>query len=79
MYHIGQEEKKQALASGVWKPDEHRPFSSFHPRDMPTRVSMLQWQSEVVRGEEIASIPSSPQRFLPCHYFDYICGSSTGA
>jgi hypothetical protein len=22
---------------------------------------------------------SNARRFLPCHYFDYICGSSTGA
>ena len=39
-------------------------LSSFHPHDEPDHVSHHQ--------------PSNRNNFLPCHYFDYICGTSTG-
>ena len=60
---------------------------SFHPELWPDRV--LQIPSTAVK--ELRDIKNArhkegklramhrARRFLPCHYFDYICGSSTGA
>jgi hypothetical protein len=44
-------------------------FDSFFPEDLPKHVSHFREE----HGEQLDA-----QRFLPCHYFDYMCGSSTG-
>ncbi|MCJ1473730.1 hypothetical protein MMC13_002381 [Lambiella insularis] len=80
MKHIGEMEEEQ----------EH--YHSFSPLDWPPHgVSQLvpatQKQSSIEDftstdnpdvKERCRNIPSA-RRYLPCHYFDYICGSSTGA
>ena len=61
-------------------------YSSFHPEVFPPNVSHVppsgdekervkQYTNHV--GKQRAKL--RPRRYLPCHYFDYICGSSTGA
>ena len=50
---------------------ESQALSSFSPLDEPQNVSHSQTASR--DGEE-----GSGRLFLPCHYFDYICGTSTG-
>ena len=58
--------------------------SSFYPQDYPDHTSHLNphnfqriGSSDQSRREEIRAIPRS-RRYLPCHYFDYCCGASTG-
>ena len=60
---------------------------SFHPQPWPDDVSQI----PVDAVEELKDIKNASgsdercramhraRRFLPCHYFDFICGSSTGA
>ena len=60
---------------------------SFHPQPWPEHVSHIPL-SAIDELERIEKAGDSNQkcramfkarRFLPCHYFDHICGSSTGA
>lgn len=59
---------------------------SFWPQALPENVSQVPRSWELKRRMEKANdsearrraIPAA-QRYLPCHYFDFICGSSTGA
>jgi hypothetical protein len=44
-------------------------FDSFYPSDFPKNVS---------QGPRNGRTDVAAQNFLPCHYFDIICGSSTG-
>jgi len=44
--------------------------SSFFPCQEPPHVSHIQPSAQ--------EAPSREGHFLPCHYFDYICGTSTG-
>lgn len=46
--------------------------SSFHPCQKPDHVSHLTNQDNLDNQAEYTP-------FLPCHYFDYIGGTSTGA
>ena len=46
--------------------------SSFYPCDKPDNVSQLANISNLDN-------PTEYTPFLPCHYFDYIGGTSTGA
>jgi len=57
--------------------------NSFAPEDYPDNVSQLN-HDENQRLDDAEQIEeqnraSKAHRYLPCHYFDYICGSSTGA
>lgn len=60
---------------------------SFHPKDLPENVSQIPAHAVDERRDirEASDLDarcramSIARRFLPCHYFDYICGSSTGA
>lgn len=60
---------------------------SFFPLEWPENVSQIPSTAKQER-EDIAKAStaqskclamSKVRRFLPCHYFDHICGSSTGA
>jgi hypothetical protein len=48
--------------------------SSFHPLDEPLNVSHLPPPSPRQHDEQ----RQTNGHYLPCHYFDYICGTSTG-
>jgi hypothetical protein len=59
---------------------------SFSPQLYPDNVSQGPFTekekndlSAVADHEAKYRALSNARRFLPCHYFDYICGSSTGA
>lgn len=60
---------------------------SFHPHEWPDNVSQIPSSAvEELRAinnaegrKEQCRAMHTARRFLPCHYFDYICGSSTGA
>ena len=62
-----------------------RHYHSFEPQDWPENV----YQTPLTKEEEDKMKEVDlhmkvrellrPRRYLPCHYFDYICGSSTGA
>ena len=59
---------------------------SFHPEKYPRYVSRDLSDDEMKRlrkGEnadrEDFQALNNNRRYLPCHYFDYICGSSTGS
>jgi hypothetical protein len=67
MRHIEVIEKTFADGKG----EESQALSSFFPLDEPLNVSHNQTTSRDSEGG-----PSG--QFLPCHYFDYICGTSTG-
>jgi hypothetical protein len=68
MNSIGDEERKQGAQLSQTR------FDSFFPEDLPKYVS--HFRDEQSKHDDIKKLDS--QRFLPCHYFDYICGSSTG-
>lgn len=61
-------------------------YHSFFPEDYAERVSQVHLTAEDARGvnkaktkvDRLLALPRA-QRYLPCHYFDYIAGSSTGA
>lgn len=61
-------------------------FHSFWPQRWPKDVTQLPLTEDQVQlaneGQtdetQCRAMPAS-RRYLPCHYFDYICGSSTGA
>ncbi|KAL8788947.1 MAG: hypothetical protein Q9195_007063 [Heterodermia aff. obscurata] len=68
--------------------DEDREvLHSFHPQGLPDDVSQIPPDAiEERRNINNASDADGryramhrTRRFLPCHYFDFICGSSTGA
>lgn len=72
--YIGDEEEKGGI------------YHSFHPQDWPENV----YQAPLTEEEETATKAAydsesklrglrRTRRYLPCHYFDHICGSSTGA
>jgi hypothetical protein len=48
-------------------------WSSFHPSVEPFNVSHVQPPSQ---DEDEQHGPKG--HYLPCHYFDFICGTSTG-
>ena len=71
--------------------DQHAPVDvrmshSFDPERYPPNVSQRISQPERRRraeaqanGTDEVSVLEANRRYLPCHYFDYICGTSTGA
>ena len=62
---IAEEEERQSKASQVM-------IHSFAPEPFPSYVA--QHAGKAVPFDQL----QMTQRFLPCHYFDLICGSSTG-
>jgi len=50
--------------------------SSFHPLDEPLNVSHIPPPSQPQDNEQEGNGHNG--HYLPCHYFDYICGTSTG-
>ena len=60
---------------------------SFHPQKWPEHVSQIPLDAADERkainnasdSDARCRVMHRARRFLPCHYFDYICGSSTGA
>ena len=60
---------------------------SFHPQTWPENVSQIPSNAADERRniekagnlEDKCRAMLKARRFLPCHYFDHICGSSTGA
>jgi hypothetical protein len=48
-------------------------LSSFSPLNEPANVSHIPNTTRSDDGEN-----GSNGNYLPCHYFDYICGTSTG-
>ena len=67
--------------------DGKKVHHSFWPQPLPDNVSQLPSDRELnipietkkVQGHGRWRSISAARRYLPCHYFDYICGSSTGA
>ena len=66
--------------------DGKKVHHSFWPQPWPENVSQVPPNRDVKKKIEESynrearrrAIPPA-QRYLPCHYFNYICGSSTGA
>ena len=66
--------------------EEENSYHSFDPEGWPDNVYQTPLTEEEERPIKAAydaklkqrSLPRN-RRFLPCHYFDFICGSSTGA
>ena len=61
-------------------------YHSFSPQSWPENVSQVPLTEQENSGmkdayseEEKVRKLSCTRRYLPCHYFDHICGSSTGA
>lgn len=70
--------------------DENAPMSerhahSFHPEKYPNHVTRKlskneqRAMGEIQNGSDVFHKLTYSRRYLPCHYFDYICGSSTGS
>ncbi|KAL8370125.1 hypothetical protein RB595_000483 [Gaeumannomyces hyphopodioides] len=73
MEYIKDEEKRRAEEENI---DNHQPrpgSSSFHPCYEPDHVS------HIAGGANNGANTNPTTHFLPCHYFDYIGGTSTGA
>ncbi|KAH6633378.1 acyl transferase/acyl hydrolase/lysophospholipase [Boeremia exigua] len=71
MEAIGEEEHRQALEADE---DVHN-LHSFLPSELPPNVT----QCPRPPRDQQPSKAFYAQRFLPCHYFDLLCGSSTGS
>ena len=66
--------------------EDERVYTSFYPEQLPENVSQvpltedqqarLRSKGAFIRAK--ASVLSDDVKYLPCHYFDYICGSGTG-
>lgn len=89
MESIGAEEEKiaQEEEEEAEELDGKMVHHSFWPQPLPLNVSQVPRSEDLHKKIEEANnnpeaqrraIPK-PQRYLPCHYFDVICGSSTGA
>jgi hypothetical protein len=82
MQAIGVEERRQA---GKTHPSQTQ-FHSFWPQAFPDYVTQgpfkkdeTQEQKEAQENhQDMCDGLRDERKFLPCHYFDYICGSSTG-
>ena len=61
-------------------------FHSFYPQRWPRDVSQVPLNenekilvNDAESEEDKARAHRCARRYLPCHYFDNVCGSSTGA
>ena len=66
--------------------NENRAYHSFAPHPYPENISQVphtedeKEQLNDAKGDDARySALCKTRRYLPCHYFDFICGSSTGA
>lgn len=66
--------------------NDHKHFHSFRPllwpRELASDLSEEERKKRLDCGnndERKFRALYRHRRYLPCHYFDYICGSSTGA
>ena len=50
--------------------------SSYYPSKPPERISTNEWAVGVSRAPRRTITETS--EWLPCHYFDYMAGTSTG-
>ena len=66
MEYIGSEEEKEEI------------YHSFYPHEWPDNVYQAPFIDEDTPKRALGEIPLT-RRYLPCHYFDYICGSGCGA
>jgi hypothetical protein len=80
MKAIGDEERQQAQA-------RQRQFHSFWPQSFPEHVTQTPFTFAETRKMkrqledkllDHCDALRDARKFLPCHYFDLICGSSTG-
>lgn len=92
MYHIGEEEMELAKTDPQGDADTKEGLHSFWPKQFPSSVTHVpkefkkEGSDDFVDDERAAGFGSAGEirkwqasrRYLPCHYFDYICGSSTG-
>ena len=76
MEYVAIEEEKEDSAT----------YHSFYPNSWPINVSQIpptnnkQRHNDEDESEEAKTRRLPPaRRYLPCHYFDSLCGSSTGA
>lgn len=84
MMSIADEERAYAGAHSREQQAEHH---SFWPHPFPENATQGPFSSDeeqqlkLVDGDQAAKCNAlkDARKFLPCHYFDYICGSSTGA
>jgi len=68
MKEIGKEERRHAH-------NRREESHSFYPQQLPTNYT----QCEDTMPDNCENpVRYHAQRYLPCHYFDLICGSSTG-
>jgi hypothetical protein len=75
---LAEEEEPQRIDEGI---------HSFHPQAFPDNVTQVPFNKQEQDGIAKAKSHGKPEctalrdsrKFLPCHYFDYICGTSTGA
>ena len=77
------------IADAEAEPSDHANpvYHSFSPLLYPTNVSQgplteeeMEEQTKATDSVDDRCLALKPtRRYLPCHYFDYICGSSTGA
>lgn len=80
MQHIADIEQSEDYPDIHEEPHDH----SFAPEPYPETVSQNLTPSEErerqkQRGDDRIRVLNKERRYLPCHYFDMICGSSTGA
>ena len=74
MDYIGDEEEKEGIPH------------SFYPQAWPENVCQAPLTDEEARPimaaydaeMKLRALPRT-RRYLPCHYFDHVCGSNTGA
>lgn len=79
MKYIAKEELKRK--------DDDEEHHSFFPSQFPEHVTQGEFDVDERRKQQAApgarvftwEYVREARKFLPCHYFDYICGSSTGA
>lgn len=79
MEDIAEEEQRQAPAT-------QKEFHSFWPQEFPDNVTQPPYDAEEKANLDFAESDGCSRhtalgharKFLPCHYFDMICGSSTG-
>ena len=81
MDFIGREEEKYRVEE-----KKEGCYHSFQPQDWPDNVYQTPLTKEEEDARKEVDDPKMKvrellrtRRYLPCHYFDYICGSSTGA
>ena len=83
---IADEDEEKGEEEIKYEQDGKKVHHSFWPQPLPDNVSQVPPDWEVRRKLAETNNPEArrraipaAQRYLPCHYFDYICGSSTGA